>query len=77
VQIAASFSRGDNLWNDLAMSGEEVRYERTGTAVVLTIDRPHRRNAVDGATAARLRRGLEEFEADEAARVLVLTCAGG
>ena len=59
------------------MSGEEVRYERMGAAAVLTIDRPQRRNAVDGATAARLRLGLEEFEADEAARVLVLTGAGG
>ncbi|HEU5253909.1 MAG TPA: crotonase/enoyl-CoA hydratase family protein [Solirubrobacterales bacterium] len=57
--------------------GSEVRYERTGAAAVLTIDRPQRRNAVDGATAARLREGLEEFEADESARVLVLTGAGG
>jgi enoyl-CoA hydratase/carnithine racemase len=55
----------------------EVRYERTGAAAVLTIDRPQRRNAVDGATAAELRRGLEEFEGDESARVLVLTGAGG
>jgi enoyl-CoA hydratase len=59
------------------MSSEEVRYERRGAAAVLTIDRPQRRNAVDGATAAELRRGLEEFEADDAARVLVLTGAGG
>ncbi len=59
------------------MSGEEVKYERRGAAAVLTIDRPQRRNAVDAATAAGLRRGLEEFEADEAARVLVLTGAGG
>ncbi len=59
------------------MSGEEVRYERMGAAAVLTIDRPQRRNAVDGATAVRLRQGLEEFEADDAARVLVLTGAGG
>ncbi|HEX2264955.1 MAG TPA: crotonase/enoyl-CoA hydratase family protein [Solirubrobacterales bacterium] len=59
------------------MSGEEVRYRRQGAAAVLTIDRPHRRNAVDAATAAGLRRGLEEFEADEGARVLVLTGAGG
>ena len=59
------------------MSGEEVRYERMGAAAVLTIDRPRRRNAVDGATAAGLRSGLEEFEADEGARVLVLTGAGG
>jgi enoyl-CoA hydratase len=59
------------------MSGEEVRYERRGAAALLTIDRPRRRNAVDAATAAGLRRGLEEFEADEGARVLVLTGAGG
>ena len=59
------------------MSGEEVRYERRGAAAVLTIDRPHRRNAVDAATAAGLRSGLEEFEADESARALVLTGAGG
>lgn len=59
------------------MSREEVRYERRGVAAVLTIDRPHRRNAVDAATAAALRRGLEEFEADDEARVLVLTGAGG
>jgi enoyl-CoA hydratase/carnithine racemase len=44
---------------------------------VLTIDRPQRRNAVDARTAAGLRRGLEEFERDEEARVLVLTGAGG
>jgi enoyl-CoA hydratase len=55
----------------------EVRYERQGTAAVLTIDRPQRRNAVDGATAAALRQGLQDFEADDSARVLVLTGAGG
>jgi len=55
----------------------EVRYERQGAAAVLTIDRPERRNAVDAATATGLRRGLDEFEADNSARVLVLTGAGG
>ena len=55
----------------------EVRYERTGAAAVLTIDRPQRRNAVDAATATELRRGLDEFDADDGARVLVLTGAGG
>lgn len=55
----------------------EVSYERSGAAAVLTIDRPQRRNAVDGATAAALREGFERFEADEEARVLVLTGAGG
>jgi enoyl-CoA hydratase len=56
---------------------DEVRYERVGAAAVLTIDRPRRRNAVDAATAAGLRGGLDEFEADDGARVLVLTGAGG
>ncbi len=56
---------------------EEVRYERVGAAAVLTIDRPERRNAVDGATAKLLRQGFDEFEADGDARVLVLTGAGG
>ena len=59
------------------MSRDEVRYERLGAAAVLTIDRPDRRNAVDAATAAALRQGLEDFEADADARVLVLTGAGG
>jgi enoyl-CoA hydratase len=58
------------------MSGE-LRYKRVGAASVLTIDRPQRRNAVDGATAQAFRDGLKEFEADEGARVLVLTGAGG
>ena len=55
---------------------DEVRYERVGAAAVLTIDRPHRRNAVDGPTAERLLAGVEAFEADDGARVLVLTGAG-
>ncbi len=59
------------------MSRDEVRYERQGQAAVLTIDRPERRNAVDAATATALRQGLEDFEADAEARVLVLTGAGG
>lgn len=55
----------------------EVRYERVGAAAVLTIDRPERRNAVDECTARALRDGLERFEADDGARVMVLTGAGG
>ena len=56
---------------------DELRYERIGAAAVVTIDRPERRNAVDGATATAFRAALRDFEADEAARVLVLTGAGG
>jgi len=67
------------LWEDGAVGAQadEVRYERVGSASVLTIDRPQRRNAVDAATATALREGLERFEADDEARVLVLTGAGG
>jgi enoyl-CoA hydratase len=55
---------------------DEVRYERTGAAAVLTIDRPERRNAVDGPTAEKLAEGYRAFEADDEARVLVLTGGG-
>ncbi|HVY79239.1 MAG TPA: crotonase/enoyl-CoA hydratase family protein [Solirubrobacterales bacterium] len=56
---------------------EGIRYERVGAASVLTIDRPQRRNAIDRAAAEAFRAGLVEFEADDGARVLVLTGAGG
>jgi enoyl-CoA hydratase/carnithine racemase len=55
----------------------EVTYERVGAAAVLTIDRPERRNAVNGPTADLLGEGFHRFEADDDARVLVLTGAGG
>jgi enoyl-CoA hydratase len=54
-----------------------VGYERIGAAAVITIDRQHRRNAVDGETAAALHEAYLRFEADHDARVLVLTGAGG
>lgn len=53
-----------------------VRYERTGAAAVLAITRPERRNAVDAATALALRDGYRRFEADDDARVLILTGEG-
>jgi enoyl-CoA hydratase/carnithine racemase len=53
-----------------------VRYERRGPAAVITIDRQHRRNAVDGPTAAALHDAYLRFEGDDEARVLVLTGAG-
>jgi enoyl-CoA hydratase len=51
-------------------------YRRVGKAAVLTIERPDRRNAVDRETAEELLDGYRRFEADEGARVLVLTGAG-
>jgi len=58
-----------------------VAYERRGNAALVTIARPERRNAIDGATAAALLEAFERFKAEDAA-VLVLTgddvsfCAG-
>jgi enoyl-CoA hydratase len=54
----------------------KVRYERSGSAALVTIDRPERRNAVDGETAALLEECFERFEQDADARVMVLTGAG-
>jgi enoyl-CoA hydratase len=54
-----------------------VRYERRGAAALVTIDRQERRNAVDGPTAVALHEAYTRFEADDAARVLVLSGAGG
>lgn len=56
---------------------DELRYERVGAAALITIDRPARRNAIDAAAAEAFRQGLRDFEADDGARVLVLTGAGG
>src|SRR5579883_755912 len=54
-----------------------VRVEREGPVTVVVIDRPERRNAVDRATAAGLLEAFEEFDADAAAAVAVLTGSGG
>jgi enoyl-CoA hydratase len=58
------------------MAVDEVRVEPRGPVLVVTIDRQHRRNAIDGRTAEALRAALATFEADETLRVLVLTGAG-
>jgi enoyl-CoA hydratase len=59
------------------VSPEPVTYERRGGAAILTIDRQERRNAIDGPTAELLGDGYRRFEADDEARVLILTGAGG
>jgi enoyl-CoA hydratase len=56
---------------------DAVGYERRGAAAIVTIDRQHRRNAVDGITAAALHEAYLRFEEDDDARVMVLTGAGG
>ena len=54
-----------------------VLVERSGAVTTVVIDRPECRNAVDPPTAQALREAFAAFESDEAARVAVLTGAGG
>lgn len=61
----------------MGLDADQVLYERRGAAALVTIDRQERRNAVDGATADLLTAAYRRFEADDDARVLVLTGAGG
>lgn len=61
---------------------DRIRCERRGTAFLVQITRPERRNAVDGPTAEALLAAFRQFVADPGARTLVLTgdkaafCAG-
>ena len=60
----------------LVATAPSVNYERTGAAALVTIDRPERRNAIDGPTAEALHEAFRSFVADDGARVLVVTGAG-
>lgn len=59
-----------------------VLVEDKGAVRIISINRPHRRNAVDRATGDELYRLFQEFDADESVAVAVLTgeqgafCAG-
>lgn len=55
---------------------EVVRYERRGPVAWVTIDRPEARNALSAAVRAGLFSATDRFNADDEARVLVLTGAG-
>ena len=54
-----------------------VRTEVDGPVLIITIDRPHARNAVDRATAGALADAFRAFDADRSLSVAVLTGAGG
>jgi 2-(1,2-epoxy-1,2-dihydrophenyl)acetyl-CoA isomerase len=51
--------------------------ERAGAIATITLNRPEARNAIDLTMRRELVSALDEVEADEAARVLILTGAGG
>lgn len=54
-----------------------VLIESDGPVTIVTIDRPHRRNAVDPDTAVALRDAFAAFAADDGARVAILTGSDG
>ena len=54
-----------------------VHVTTDGPVTIVTIDRPNRRNAVDGATAAALLAAFTGFATDDSSSVAVLTGAGG
>jgi enoyl-CoA hydratase len=54
-----------------------IRAEKQGAVTTIIMDRPERRNAVNGPTARALVDAFRAFEADDGARVAVLWGAGG
>lgn len=59
------------------MQEPTVLVDRAGPVTVVTINRTHARNAVDGPTAELLYDAFQEFDNDESANVAVLTGASG
>ena len=59
------------------MSDNAVLIENHDAVRVITINRPHARNAVDGPTAALLAEAFREFDSDDSASVAILTGAEG
>ncbi|WP_312858009.1 enoyl-CoA hydratase-related protein [Pseudonocardia pini] len=56
---------------------QPVLVERRGAVTVVTLNRPHAANSLDGPTMTGLGRAFAEAEADPEVRALVLTAAGG
>jgi enoyl-CoA hydratase len=56
---------------------DTVLVEREGPVTIVSINRPERRNAVDGATARRLFDAFRAFDVDPDAAVAVFTGTGG
>jgi len=59
------------------MSAEVVLVERRGPAAWLTLNRPDKLNAMNVELVRSLKRHLQELEADDSVKVVVLTGAGG
>jgi enoyl-CoA hydratase len=62
---------------ETAVGTEPVISERRGNVLLITLNRPEVRNAVNGALAAGVAGALDELDSDDALSVGVLTGAGG
>lgn len=61
----------------MAEDDKMVLTEKSGPIWIVTINRPDRRNAVDGPTASALQKAFEDFERDNDLKVAVLTGSDG
>ena len=57
-------------------AGGRVTLERVGPVLVITLDRPQARNAIDHVAAAQLEAAIDELEHDHGLRVGVLAATG-
>jgi enoyl-CoA hydratase len=77
VGPAADRITDDEFGENSMSQPDTVLVERDGPVTIVTINRPHSRNAVDGATAKKLFDTFLAFDADETASVAVFTGIGG
>jgi len=61
----------------VATMSDQLLTERRGRALVITINRPHARNAINRAVSFGLAKAVQELDDDPALSVAVLTGAGG
>jgi enoyl-CoA hydratase len=66
-----------NATADTSAEPPAVLSERRGNVLLITLNRPHVRNAVNGAVAEGVAHALDALDSDEALSVGILTGAGG
>src|SRR5258705_9816966 len=70
-------ARGEINREPAMTHADTVLVERDGPVTIVSVNRPHCRNAVDGATARKLFDAFLAFDADAEASVAVFTGTGG
>ena len=61
----------------MSQNNNSILVERDGEIVVVTLNRPQVRNAINAATASALAQAFEDFDRDDSLNVAVLTGGGG